>query len=72
MRADFGSRLDHLFYQMCQMNTRFGRITYRQSRLGGFAPSPSLEPTESSSDGGDDNGDDASYSETNDEMTVSQ
>ena len=53
------------------MNTRIGRIAYRQSRLGGFAPSPSLEPTEPSSDGGDDNGDDASYSEIDDEMIVS-
>ena len=72
MRADFGSCLDHLFYQMCQMNTRIGHIAYHQSCLGGFTPSPSLEPAESSLDSGDDNGDNASYSETNGEMTASQ
>jgi len=54
------------------MNTRIGRITRHQSRLGGFAPSPSHEPTESSLDGGDDDDDDASSSETDDEMIASQ
>ena len=32
MRADFGSSLDHLSDEMCQMNTRIGRIARRQSR----------------------------------------
>ena len=58
MRADFGSRLDHLFDEMCQMNTRIGCIAPHQSCFGGFALSPSLEPTKSSSDGGDDDDDD--------------
>ena len=71
MCANFGSRLDHLFDEMCQMNNRIGRITCRQSRLGGFAPSPSPKPVKSSSDGGDDD-DNASCFKTNDEMTVSQ
>ena len=72
MRADFGSRLDHLSDEMCQMNTKIGHITYRQSRLGGFAPSPSPEYAEESSslDGGDDD-DDASSSEYDDEMMTS-
>ena len=48
MRADFGS-LNHLSNEMCQMNTKIGRIAHRQSRLCGFAPSPSLEPTKESS-----------------------
>ena len=54
MRADFGSRLDHLSDKMCKMNTRIGRISRCQSHLGGFAHSPSPEPAESSLDGGDD------------------
>ena len=71
MRANFGSCLDHLFDEMCQMNTKIGRIARHQSRLGGFAPSPTLEPAEvSSSDGGDD--DDTSSSEIDDEMATSQ
>ena len=72
MCADFGSHLDQLSDEICQMNTRIGRIACRQSHLGGFAPSPSLEPAVSSLDGGDNDDDDPSYSETNDEMAVSQ
>ena len=45
MRTDFGSRLDHIFDEMCQMNTRIGCIACLQSHLGGFAPSPSPKPT---------------------------
>ena len=72
MHADFGSCLEHLSDEMCQMNTKISRITRRQSRLGGFASSLSPEPAKSSSDGGDDDGDDASCSETDDEMNASQ
>ena len=75
IHADFGSHLDHLFYEICQMNTRISntrisRITRRQSYLGGFAHSPSLDLAKSSLDGGDD--DDASFSKTDDEMAPSQ
>jgi len=28
MRADFGRHLDHLSNEMCQMNTKIGRITH--------------------------------------------
>ena len=68
MRADFGSRPDHLSNEMCQMNTRIDRITRRQSCLGDFAPSPSPKlAKESSSDGAD-----GSNSSSDDEMTSSQ
>ena len=62
--VDFGSRLDHLSDEMCQMNTRIGCIAHHQSCLDGFAPSPSLKPAESASDGGGDDYDDdvASFS----------
>ena len=70
IHADFGSHLDHLLDEICQMNTRIGRITRRQSYLGGFAHSPSLDLAKSSLDGGDD--DDASFSKTDDEMAPSQ
>ena len=72
MRADFSSHLDHLSNETCQMNTKIGHIDRRQSRFGGFAPSPSLNPSEESSDGGDDKSDDASGSASDDEMTISQ
>ena len=65
MRADFGSRLDHLSDKMCQMNTKIGRIACQQSRLVNFSPSPS-------SDSGDDKSDDASTFPSDDEMIVSQ
>ena len=73
MRAYFDSRLDHLSDEMYQMNTRIGRIACHQSHLGGFAPSPSLEPLEEFSSGGDDDNDvDSSSSFSDDEMTTSQ
>ena len=53
MYANFGSRLDHIFDKMCQMNARIGRIACQQSHLGGFAPSPSPELVEDSSNGRD-------------------
>ena len=70
MHANFGCHIDHISDGMCQMNTRIGRIARRQSNLGGFAPSPSLEPAEDYSDGGD-NGDDASGSSSDNEMIAS-
>ena len=73
MRNEFGSHLDYLSDEMCQMNTRIGCIARRQSRLSGFTPSPTPKPTkESSSDGGDDDDDGASCSETDDKMIASQ
>jgi len=78
MHVDFGSCLDHLSDEMCQMNTWISCIAHRQSRLGGFAPSLSPEhPEESFSldggdDDGDDNGNDAFGSEYDDEMMTFQ
>ena len=71
MHADFGSRLDHLFDEMFQMNTRICHIARCQSHLGGFAPSSSLEHVEksSSSYGGDD---DSCGFEHDDEMMIFQ
>ena len=54
------------------MNTRIGHIARRQSRFGGFSPSPSPKPAEESSNSGDDESDDASRSPSNDEMIISQ
>ena len=71
MRGDFGSHLDHIFDEMCQINTRICCIARRQSHLGNFAPSPSPELAKDSFDGGDD-GDDASLSSSDDEMTPFQ
>ena len=72
MRVDFGSCLDHFSDEMCQINTKIGHIARRQSRLGGFAPSPTPEPTEESFlDGGDSDDNDASCCETDDEKASS-
>ena len=69
IRADFGSHLDHLSNEICQMNTRISLIARHQSCLGGFAPSPSHKPTEESSSGGDnDDGADGSSSSSDDEI----
>ena len=57
--------------EVCQINTRVSRIAHRQSHLGGFAPSPSPNPSKESFDGGDDVSDDASSSTSDDEMIVS-
>ena len=65
MYADFGSHLDHLFDEMCQMNTRISRITHLQSRLGGFEPPASLERVKESSSS---NGGDTSSSESDDDL----
>ena len=72
MCVDFGSHLNHLSSEMFQMNIRIGHIARRQFRLGGFAPSPSPEPAEESSNGGDDDSDDVFGSTHDDEMTNSQ
>ena len=73
MHADFGSLLDHLSDEMCQMNTKISHIALRQSWLGGFTPLPSPKPTkESSSSDGRDDDDDASDSKYDDEMMTSQ
>ena len=71
------ARLDTLSDELCQVNTRVGRIAQRQACLGGFveSPSPSLEASEDEDDDGDsnDNNDDededASLS-SDDEMTT--
>ena len=55
------------------MNTRVGRITRRQARIGGFdpSPSPSLEVlADKDDDAGDDEDDASSFDD--DEMMTSQ
>ena len=44
MHADFGGCLDYLIDEMCQMNTRIGRIACRQAYIGGYGPSPFTSP----------------------------
>ena len=65
IHANFSGHLDTLTDEMCQMNTRVGRITRRQACMAGLAPSPSPSPKVSPN-----NVDDAdSFS---DEMSTSQ
>ena len=55
------------------MNTRVSRITQRQARLGGFAPSPSPSPEASADEDGDDGDDedeDEDASSSNDDEMV--
>ena len=71
MHADFSGRLDYLTDEMCQMNTRIGRIARRQAHIDNYelSPSPSLEA--SPDDESDDDEDDADSS-SDDEMMTSQ
>ena len=67
--------LDTLSDELCQVNTRVGRIAWHQAHLGGFVASPSLS-LEASADEDDKDGDDdedeyTSFS-SDDEMTTSQ
>ena len=70
------TRLDTLTDELCQVNTRVGRIARRQARLGGFieSPSPSLEASEDEDDDGDfdDDGDEDNdaNSLSDDEMSI--
>ena len=69
------ARLDTLSDKLCQVNTRVGRITRRQAKMGGYTmPSTPVAPTDESdvddattSDDEDDN--DAS-SPSDDEMST--
>ena len=47
------ARLDTLSDELCQVNTRVGRIARQQAHLGGFVESPSPSP-EASADKDDD------------------
>ena len=49
--------LDTLNDELCQVNTRVGRIARRQAHLGGFVESPS-PPSKASEDDDDSNNDD--------------
>ena len=53
------ARLDILSDELCQVNTRFGRITQRQAVIGGFTAytSPSPPASEYESDDGSDSDD---------------
>ena len=71
------ARLDTLTDELCQVNSRIGRITRWQARLGGFvaSPSPSPEVSEDEDDDGDSNDDDDDKDEDasssgDDEMTA--
>ena len=71
------ARLDTLSDELCQVNTRVGRITQRQVVMGGFivASSPSSKAFEDESDNGSGNVDDAEQdyndgSPSDDEMST--
>ena len=68
IHVDFSGRLDTLTCEMCQMNTRVGRIAHRQARMVSLAPPPSHSPEASL----DDEDDDAASSSDDDEMAISQ
>ena len=71
IHVDFSGRLDTLTCEMCQMNTRVGRIAHRQARMASLAPPPSHSP-EASLDDEDDADDDAAISSDDDKMAISQ
>ena len=71
--------LDTLSDELCQVNTRVGRIARRQAAMGGFTAYTSPSPL-ASEDENDDNGfsgddadkDDGASSSGDEEMTTSQ
>ena len=72
------ARFETLSDELCQVNTRVGRIAQRQDVMGGFITSPSPSP-QASEDEGDDGDDDADEDEDEDasssndkELTASQ
>ena len=71
MHADFIGRIDYVTDEMCQMNTRIGRIARRQAHIGSYDPSPSPSLEASPDDESDDDEDDVDSS-NDDEMTTSQ
>ena len=52
------AHLDTLNDELCQVNTRVGRIARRQACLGGFVESPSPPPKASEDDDDSDENDD--------------
>ncbi|KAK9989620.1 hypothetical protein SO802_029859 [Lithocarpus litseifolius] len=71
------ARLDTLNDELCQLNTRVGRIAQRHAHLSGFTASPSLSPEaladEDGNDGADDDdGDENASSSSDEEMMTSQ
>ena len=68
------AHLDTLSDELCQVNTRVGRIARRQAIMGGFtvASSPSPPASEDESDEGSDsaNEDDDASSPNDDEMST--
>ena len=66
------ARLDTLSDELCQVNTRVGRIARRQARLDGFmeSPSPSLAASEDNNDDDDNDDDDDASSPNDDEMST--
>ena len=67
------ARLDTLSDELCQVNTRVGRIARRQVHLGGFAASLEAYKNEDSADGDKDEDEDEDTSSSSDkEMTNSQ
>ena len=70
------ARLDTLSDELCQVNTRVGRIARRQAIMGGFnassSPSPPASEDESDDGSGSDDADedDGASSSSDDEMTA--
>ena len=67
--------LDTLSNELCQVNTRVGRIARWQARLGGFTASPSPSPKALEDEDGkdsDDGDDEDASSSSDDEMTTSR
>ena len=63
--------LDTLSDELCQMNTRVSRISWRQARLGGFGESPSPSPEASKDEDGDGDFNDDDDDEDEDENASS-
>ena len=65
------ARLDTLSDELCQVNTRVGRIARRQAHLGGFLESPSPPPVASEASKDNDDSDDDDDGEDGDASSSS-
>ena len=65
------ARLDTLSDELCQVNTRVGRIAQRQAEMGGYTmPSTHVAPADESDADSDDEDDGNASSPSDDEMST--
>ena len=65
------AHLDTLSDELCEVNTRVGRIAKWQARLGGFVESPSPPPEATEEDEASEDDDDSNYDDDDEDEDAS-